>query len=354
MKKKFRNVFRKSSILSHIVSVLIFVFMPFLGTTKQHLNEAVEKFRPNIKLNITNKIKLDMIYSRLYYLTTFAQYFIFEFYNKDDAERKTYVGEFEKKLLTYNLHNSSDAWKYFKDKYNGYLKFKEFYGREIIKIESASDKEKFADFASRHKAFMIKAIDKAEGEDIFKIDLNGTDTTESAFSKAVSLVPCVVEEYIIQDAGMGRFHPESVNTIRYATYRKDDGLVRMWALLRMGCGGSHVDNAGSGGICASVNIDTGVIKTVGYREDGTEYACHPDTGEKIIGTTIPKWDECSRLVEKLANVVPEQRYVGWDLALTENGWCMIEGNDRAMFTAIQMCEKHGVRDIINRTFLSKS
>jgi len=78
---------------------------------------------------------------------------------------------------------------------------------------------------------------------------------------------------------------------------------------------------------------------------------HPDTGIQIIGAQIPKWEELLALVEELVKIIPEQKYVGWDLALTTNGWCMIEGNDRAMLTGVQMCEQRGIRQLINQTFL---
>lgn len=35
--------------------------------------------------------------------------------------------------------------------------------------------------------------------------------------------------------------------------------------------------------------------------------------------------------KELAKMVPDVKYVGWDLALTENGWVMIEGNEDGQF-----------------------
>ena len=37
------------------------------------------------------------------------------------------------------------------------------------------------------------------------------------------------------------------------------------------------------------------------------------------------------MAKELATVVKGNHYAGWDLALTENGWIMIEGNARGQF-----------------------
>ena len=64
-----------------------------------------------------------------------------------------------------------------------------------------------------------------------------------------------------------------------------------------------------------------------------------------MGFAIPAWDDLLSLAEKLAKVVPEQKYVGWDFALTDNGWILVEGNTRGQFLH-QYCEKKGCRKAI--------
>lgn len=301
------------------------------------------------------KIKIDMIFCRRYYRIVWSQYFLFNFEKLNRKGRSEFIGEDEKRELTNDLHIGNDAWKFFSDKYLAYEKFKNFYKREVVCIQNDTDYHKFCEFTHRYRRFMIKAIDKAAGEGIYIINQDNEPVDQEVlFSKIMKLVPCVLEEYIYQDNELAKFHPNSVNTIRFATFLKDDEIVKMFALFRMGCGGSHVDNAGAGGIVAAVDLDTGIIKTMGYREDNmTRYLNHPDSGEQILGAQIPRWKELIELVEELAEVVPEQKYVGWDLALTNNGWIMVEGNDRAMFTGTQMCNQRGLRPVINRTFLDK-
>ena len=111
-----------------------------------------------------------------------------------------------------------------------------------------------------------------------------------------------------------------------------------------------IDNATAGGLAAAIDPETGIVTSEACREDLSRMLFHPDTGVKIIGMQIPQWDDLLKLVDQLAHVVPEQRFVGWDLALTDQGWVMVEGNDNAMVTAIQMCERKGLRERFDRAF----
>lgn len=48
------------------------------------------------------------------------------------------------------------------------------------------------------------------------------------------------------------------------------------------------------------------------------------------------------LVNKLADVIDGNHYVGWDLALTDNGWLMVEGNPRGQLVE-QYATKIGIK-----------
>ena len=340
-----------------LAKILTFVKYYSLAWNKElnaQLEQEIRHYRPNFNQNRSQlaKLKKDMIYSRMAYLIKYQQYFIFDFARLSDAGRREYVGEYEKKQLTYALHEKTQAWKKFKDKYLAYQTFQKYYRREIIKIADETDKETFCIFVRNHRKYMLKAIDKAEGQDIFRIEPNSFEESalDALFSQALHHAPCIIEEIIQQDEETAKFHPFSVNTVRILTYRKEDRLIKLFAIFRIGCGGSHVDNAGAGGIAALIDLKTGIIETGGFRENGSFCLNHPDTGVQIIGASVPRWTELLYLVEELAEIVPEQKYVGWDLALTPDGWCMVEGNDRAMFTAVQMCRGRGIRKEIEAAF----
>lgn len=93
----------------------------------------------------------------------------------------------------------------------------------------------------------------------------------------------------------------------------------------------------------------GVVITDGFSENGEVYKTHPNTMFLIKGYSIPEWECAIELVKKLAMVVPEQVYVGWDLAYTDTGWIMIEGNSWGQYI-VQIPLRKGIRSIIEDSF----
>ena len=94
-----------------------------------------------------------------------------------------------------------------------------------------------------------------------------------------------------------------------------------------------------------VDIDTGCIYAASD-ERCNYYTKHPDTNLDIVGFKIPMWNEALDFVKKLANVIPNVKYVGWDIALTEKGWVLIEGNEKGQFLW-QIPTKQGFREEFN-------
>lgn len=356
-KLALNGITNKSATWAMAVSLTDYARVVLRGKKKKKVEAVLRQFVPSSRWSdkaYLRRLVRDMLYSRRRYLVSYTEYFLFHFEQRDDADRKSFVGEFEKKQLAYSLHSDLEVRRKFFDKYLAYQTFKPYYRREMIYLEKEADFPALRAFADRHPVFLLKALDKAEGQDIFLFDLHGGESPSAVLDivrdTAGTIFPCVAEEAIVQDPAMAAFHPQSVNTIRFGTFLRPDKVVPMFAVFRTGVGENVVDNACAGGICSSVDLLTGVIRTDGVRENGATFTKHPDTGKVFKGTQIPRWDELLSLVFELARVVPEQKYVGWDLALTPEGWCMVEGNDRAMFIG-QMAEQKGIRPVIEETFL---
>lgn len=76
----------------------------------------------------------------------------------------------------------------------------------------------------------------------------------------------------------------------------------------------------------TIDLETGIISGVGANKSGEVYEIHPMTGKRIPGTQIPYWDEVKAMCLKAMHVVPQVRFVAWDVAITPTGPVFIEGN----------------------------
>lgn len=65
--------------------------------------------------------------------------------------------------------------------------------------------------------------------------------------------------------------------------------------------------------------------------------------KELVDFTIPKWGEAVAFAKELAKKIPDAGFVGWDLALTKNGWALVEGNC-APLIIYQMAIRRGIRD----------
>ena len=118
--------------------------------------------------------------------------------------------------------------------------------------------------------------------------------------------------------------------------------------MKIGQGGSFVDNGGRGGILVGIDNQIGVLNTVGYDEFLTQYSAHPDTGVQFIGYQLPEWEKLLSLAVELSAQTPTVKYIGWDLAHTDQGWIVIEGNGSSQLIGPQIVWKKGIREEIRQ------
>ncbi len=135
-------------------------------------------------------------------------------------------------------------------------------------------------------------------------------------------------ETIAQHPDIGAIYGKSINTLRILTYI-DNGEVRIVSsFIRIGAGGSIVDNGSSGGLFVGIDQVSGTLKRTGYRDmkfGGGEFEEHPDTGFRFENFKVPCFREACDLARVATKHIPNG-FIGWDIALTPTGPSVIEGN----------------------------
>ena len=270
------------------------------------------------------------------------EYYLFDFKDRDEEDRHSFIGYSERSRINAIAPREIKQIFWYKDK--TYQMFHEYYRRDVLLIENEEQRTQFMEFIKKHSEFVAKPVKGLQGQGVKKINADGIQMkADEAFSLALQLSPCFIEELIVQNESMMRFHRESVNTVRLVTWCENNKMEPIFALLRVGCGKSFVDNAGAGGILAAIDLETGKIITAGYRQNGKVYERHPDTGICFEGEVIEEWSDLLRIAGEAAGLVPEQKIIGWDFALGRNGWVLIEANQSPSFTGIQMSTQKGLR-----------
>ena len=162
----------------------------------------------------------------------------------------------------------------------------------------------------------------SKGIDIY----NELNDLESLYQELLEKKQFLVENKIQQHSKMNELYDKSINTLRMISFLKDDGeVVILNTILRIGNGGS-VDNFSSGGMYSFVD-DDGTVLIPAIDEEGKIFEIHPISKTKIVGFQIPNFDKVKDFVKEIAKVVPEVRYVGWDIAVGEEEPILVEGNE---------------------------
>lgn len=276
----------------------------------------------------------------------YDEYFTYGFTEiKSDDERHAYVPDNDRIRIIDKLNSAKDR-RIFVYKPLTAETFAEYFGREFCVIQSRKDAKKLEDFLSKHKRVVIKPIEGTFGIGVRIVQVgDGSDISFMSRELAQEYelyYGAIVEEIIVQDERLARLHPQSVNTVRITTFRLDSRIVIFHPNLRVGRGDSCVDNAAAGGLLCPIDVKTGRVILAGDKK-GARYEKHPETGEYLMGFEIPRWGEAVKLVERLARVVPNTRHVGWDLALTNNGWILVEANQNGQWGG-QYLLKQGFRE----------
>lgn len=183
------------------------------------------------------------------------------------------------------------------------------------------------------------------------MSINEFESSAKLFEQLLSVGPFLLEEIVNNHHSIKNIFPNALSTVRMPTIRTKKGTEIFASVIRFGRGGQVVDNVASGGITAFIDMNSGIVETPGYDKKGNKYIVHPDTGASIVGFKIPMWESAKIFAKELSEVIPSNRYVGWDLALTEVGWVMIEGNARGEFYMQQFTDQIGKKDWLESLIL---
>lgn len=252
-------------------------------------------------------------------------YFSFEFYKKSFDVRNSFTirqnlfdwSYIVNKVYAHSIaNNKARANKYFAD----------FINKDWLDTTNC-DFEDFKNFTAKHPRFFAKFVLGIHGTGSKIIQLDDNSDLEKIFADLKSK-RTLLEQLIIQHDAIAEFYPNSVNTVRLDTILDVHNIVNVVSACgRFGRGNMVVDNYSSGGFAVSIDPKTGVIISEAVDHFGERAEKHPDTGKVFKGFQYPCWDKILSAVKKMARLIPDMRYIGWDFSVNnEEKVVLIEMN----------------------------
>ena len=265
----------------------------------------------------------DMQRCAVNYGAGYMDYDLFEMYNLTDQQRDTYITRGRNNALI-KQYNDPAFGHFLRNKGEFNQRFQAFVRRDWVYL---TDKEAALAFMGRHQVFMAKPMNGTCGKGIEKIRMADEDGPESVWERLAANGEYLLEEVIRQHPAVRAIYPESINTVRTVTIRKDGVTHVICTYFRIGNNGRHVDNFNSGGMVAPVDEKTGIVADRAIDKNKNLYAVHPMTGTPIQGFQFPDWEAAMDMVRQAAALIPEIGYLGWDIAFSEDGPMLVEGNE---------------------------
>lgn len=140
----------------------------------------------------------------------------------------------------------------------------------------------------------------------------------------------VVQREIKQHPELNRFQSSAVHCLRVTTILNDGEPELVSAYLKVATGESFLDNWGSGSLFIGIDQKTGILRDRGYfkRKHFIQKSTqeHPDSKLRFEGFKIPHYTDALKVCLKGHKYHYGTFFIGWDVALTEDGPIVIEAN----------------------------
>lgn len=211
------------------------------------------------------------------------------------------------------------------------------------------------------KGVAIKKVTGDLGRDVYICDFeHGYLITPSRMKLSASSIDSlldtngdgfIVEEKLTHHNRIADVCGEGLSSLRIQTLRKSNGdVTAQLAYFRMGLCARDTDHATSGGINATVDLNTGTVKN-GFAinaDHASKVEVHPDTKYSFRGFEVPFWHDAIAMCLTAAKLLPRIHFVGWDVVITNEGPKIIEGNVGNSMSLYQLIAGPFLRNGIGR------
>ena len=259
-------------------------------------------------------IYLDMAWCALRYGAGYCDYANFGFWRLTERQRATYVTRFRNKKILDAL-NGRRHYAEFNNKHRFLARYAPMMQRETLDLTLAPP-EDICGFFERQPTFFAKRAKGCGGKGVRRMRCERAGEALPLLVKLLREEYTILEEPISQHPALAALHGASVNTLRIVTDRVSAETHISYVLLKVG----------RGGMFCRVDADRGVVVSDAVDDFRNVYSEHPETHRTFRGMEIPNFGAALSLAVRCAAMSPDIRHIGWDIAITETGAELVEGN----------------------------
>ncbi|MBQ8767527.1 MAG: hypothetical protein IJZ16_12080 [Clostridia bacterium] len=186
-------------------------------------------------------------------------------------------------------------------------------------------KEKAIKILSNIGEAVIKpTVDSSSGRDVIIVNMqNGKDVRSGISAEEIVKkykINFTVQEKIKPCKELSTIYPLSINTFRVISYIVDDSIEVAPVSLRIGGGGSEVDNIHAGGMSIAVSNNGMLAKSayrLGYGDSFEKFNKHPDTGIKFDGYKLSFVEKLVSTAKRLHEMTANIGTISWDFTVND-------------------------------------
>jgi len=252
----------------------------------------------------------------------FQDYIDYDFAILTPAERATYMTHPVSNQIS-QKYDHPDYRGLFQDKVEFDRTFSEFLRREWMVVD-ADNADELRAFTERLGTIVTKEPVGQAGTGVHRYHAAEVEDWEQFHRRLLERGEILVEEVIRQHDDLAAVCPGTVNTTRVTAFFDGD-KTHILAMAQKFGRGAVSDQMTFGGFYTMLD-ENGHALGAGYDSHGHVHELHPDSGVRIADFQLPMIDEVKAFVDRVARVVPQVQYVGWDIVVGPDGPVLVEGN----------------------------
>lgn len=270
----------------------------------------------------TPAVVVDMLWSAGFKQVGFQDYIDYDFAILNSTERATYMTHPVSNELS-QKYDHPDFRGLFQDKVEFDRVFSEHLHREWMVVEQDNADEVRA-FTERQGTIVTKEPVGQAGTGVHRYHAAEVADWDDFHRGLLERSELLVEEVIVQHPDLAAVCPGTVNTTRVTAFF-DGEHTHILAMAQKFGRGAVSDQMTFGGFYTMLD-EKGHAVGAGYDSHAHVHEFHPDSGFRIADFQLPMIDEVRAFVDRVARVVPQVQYVGWDIVVTPTGPVLVEGN----------------------------